>query len=124
MSNNIRTKIVKGMLDVIVLGIIHGKPIHGYRIIKTIQKRYSVYLGASTIYPLLNDLEKKGYVKSEWVQPTLEFHTWQKKKAIREGKFISRPRKIYIITEQGKDMLANNQTELELIVKPLIELKA
>lgn len=117
MGNTVRTKMLKGMLDVVVLGIIHEKPTHGYRIIKTIQKRYHVYLGASTIYPLLNDLEKNGYIKSEWVFP-------QFKNKRKFGKLSSKPCKPYVITEQGKAMLRMGETELMLITKPLIEVKA
>lgn len=122
--NEVRSKILKGMLDVIVLGIVHEKPIHGYCIIKTIRKRYGVYFGASTIYPLLNELEKKGYIKSEWVFP-------QHKRKF--GKLSNKPCKPYVITEKGKTMLHMGETELRLItvksgldvaVKPLIEVKA
>ena len=102
--NELREKLLKGMLDLVVLRLIVEKPTHGYEIIITIKKRYRIYLGPSTIYPMLCDLEKKGYIKSQW-------------------NISGRPRKMYAITEKGKTLLGCGQTELESIVKPLIQVK-
>jgi len=102
---DLREKMLKGMLDLHVLRLIAEQSTHGYKIIKTLRKRFHVYFGPSTIYPLLNTLEKKGYVKSQW-----QLHP-------------DRPRKTYIITEKGKTLLGCGQRELEIIVKPLIKVK-
>lgn len=99
----VREKLLKGMLDIVVLRLIneHGT-IHGYEIIKTIRQRYGVYFSPSTIYPLLAHLEKIGYVKSEWV--------------MAQGK---RPIKTYVLTVKGKTEMETSQTELKVIVMPL-----
>jgi len=110
-----REKIVKGMLDIIVLRLVADNTTHGYKIIRTIQKRYGVYLGPSTIYPLLNRLAKKGYVTCEWVFPS--------RKHGLKVKLRANPRKVYTITQKGRTLLGCGQTELEAVVAPLIRVK-
>jgi DNA-binding PadR family transcriptional regulator len=50
---------MKGLLDLIVLQFLSSQPMHGYQVITIIRKTFGVYFGSSTIYPLLNNLEKK-----------------------------------------------------------------
>jgi len=102
-AGEFREKLLKGMLDTITLKLIAENPTHGYHIITAIRKHYQIYFGASTIYPLLCNLEKKGYIKSQWNM---------------NGK---KPCKIYVITEKGKTMLKYSRIELETFVKPLIQ---
>ena len=113
--NGFREKIVKGMLEIIVLKLVADNPTHGYKIIRTIQKCYSVYLGPSTIYPMLSRLAQKGYVKSEWVFPS--------QKHGLKVKLRANPRKVYTITQKGKTLLGCGQTELETVVQPLIRVR-
>jgi len=94
---------LKGMLDMIILKMLQEKPMHGYGFISTIRKRFGVYFGPSTIYPLLNAMEKKGYVESEW-----NFSP------------MNRPQKVYKITSQGKVFLEENERGLKIIVQPLL----
>jgi DNA-binding PadR family transcriptional regulator len=100
----VREKLLKGMLDIVVLRLIneHGS-VHGYEIIKTIRQRYGVYFSPSTIYPLLAHLEKIGYVTSEWVM----------------AQATNRPIKTYKLTVKGKIEMETSQTELKVIVMPL-----
>jgi len=74
---------------------------HGYQIITSIRKNFGVYFGPSTIYPLLNTLEKKGFVKSEWNMNT------------------ERPRKIYSLTSNGQNMLNFTEESLNLICRKM-----
>ena len=87
-------KLVRGLLDVVVMEFLKTHPMHGYQVITNLRKQYGVYFGPSTIYPLLSAMEEKGYIKSRW---DLE---------------NDRPRKVYEITPQGADML--NCTEESL----------
>ena len=67
MMNNtkeVQAKLMKGLLDLIILQFLNGQPMHGYQIITRIRKAFGVYFGPSTIYPLLVTLEKKRFVKS------------------------------------------------------------
>ena len=86
-QKEVSTKLTKGLLDLIILQFVSTQPMHGYQIITNIRKNFGVYFGPSTVYPLLNTLEKKGYVKGEWNMNS------------------ERPRKIYSLTSNGQNML-------------------
>jgi len=96
-QNEIQNKIVKGLLDMIVLELLNKQPMHGYQIIIEIRKVFGIYYGPSTVYPLLETLEKKGVVKSAW---TTNFE---------------RPRKIYKLTSYGENILDFAEDSLTLI---------
>jgi DNA-binding PadR family transcriptional regulator len=103
MTNNyqkeIQTKLTKGLLDMIILQYLDQESMHGYQLITKIRKGFGVYLGPSTVYPLLGMLEKKGYVKSTWNMAT------------------ERPRKVYKLTNEGKNVLSFTEDSLNLICK-------
>ena len=100
-SKEVQVKLLKGLLDLIVLQFLNTQPIHGYQIITRIRKNFGVYFGPSTIYPLLNTLERKGYVKSEW-----NMHN-------------ERPRKVYQLTTEGQNLLNFTENSLNIICKKL-----
>ena len=103
MNNNyqkeIQTKLTKGLLDMIILQYLGLESMHGYQLITKIRKGFGVYLGPSTVYPLLGALEKKGYVKSAWNMDA------------------ERPRKVYQLTNDGKVVLNFTENSLNLICK-------
>ncbi|MGD6810953.1 MAG: PadR family transcriptional regulator [Candidatus Bathyarchaeia archaeon] len=105
MTNNcqkeIQTKLAKGLLDMIVLQLIDQQPMHGYQVITKIRKTFGIYFGPSTIYPLLANLEKKGYLKSEWNMDS------------------EKPRKVFTITTAGQTMLKFTENSLGLICRTL-----
>lgn len=92
---------MKGLLDLIILQFLNGQPMHGYQIITKIRKTFGVYFGPSTIYPLLGTLEKKGYVKSEWNMTN------------------ERPRKEYMLTTEGQNLLNFTEDSLNFICKKI-----
>ena len=100
-QKEVSTKLMKGLLDLIILQFLSTQPMHGYQIITKIRKSFGVYFGPSTIYPLLNTLEKKGFVKSEW------------------NMSFERPRKIYSLTSNGQNMLDLTEESLNLICRKL-----
>jgi PadR family transcriptional regulator PadR len=100
-QKEIQTKLTKGLLDMIILQFLGQEPMHGYQIITRIRKCFGVYFGPSTVYPLLNSLEKKGYVKSTWNMDT------------------ERPRKIYELTNEGSTVLNFTEGSLNLICKTM-----
>lgn len=53
-----------------MLRIISNRPTHGYDIIKTIEARWSGRWtpSAGSIYPILEDLEKNGIIRSEEIE--------------------------------------------------------
>ena len=96
-------KLVRGLLDLVVLGLLKEKSMHGYGIITCIRRSFGVYFGPSTIYPLLNDLEKKGNIKSEW------------------DLTHDRPRKVYCLTAEGQSLLTGAEESLYQICNRLNE---
>ncbi len=100
-QKEVSTKLTKGFLDLIILQFLKNEPMHGYQVITKIRKNFGVYFGPSTIYPLLNTLEKKGYVDSEW---NVNF---------------DRPRKVYKLTKNGLDLLDFTEDSLNLICRKI-----
>ena len=96
-------KIVRGLLDLVVLGLLKEKPIHGYGIITSIRRNFGVYFGPSTVYPMLAELEKKGNIKSEW------------------DLTHDRPRKVYSLTAEGHSLLNGTEESLYQICNRLNE---
>ena len=83
----VEKQLTKGLLDIVVLGFLRSESMHGYKIIKSIRQKFGIYFGPSTIYPYLNDLEEKGYIKSQWNLNN------------------DRPRKVYSLTPEGSSIL-------------------
>ena len=100
-QKEVQTKLTKGFLNLIVLQFIDSQPMHGYQIITKIRRSFGVYLGPSTVYPLLASLEKKGQVSSRWNM---------------EGE---RPRKTYEITKEGKNVMNFTANSLNLMCKTM-----
>jgi DNA-binding PadR family transcriptional regulator len=66
---------------------------YGYALAKLVQKRFGILLGSSTIYPELNRLEKQGLMTSIWEVS------------------LGRPRKKYIITPKGQNLVKQYSLE-------------
>jgi DNA-binding PadR family transcriptional regulator len=101
-QNEVQTKLTKGLLDMIILQYLDKESMHGYQLITKIRKGFGVYFGPSTIYPLLGTLEKKGFVNSEWNMNS------------------ERPRKVYKLTNEGKNVLSFTESSLNLICKNMV----
>ena len=97
-----QTKLTKGLLDMIILQYLENESMHGYQLITKIRKGFGVNFGPSTVYPLLGLLEKKGYVKSVWNIDS------------------ERPRKVYTLTNEGKDVLSFTENSLNMICKNMV----
>ena len=98
-QKEVQTKLMKGLIDLIVLQFLSSQPMHGYQVITKIRKSFGVYFGPSTIYPLLGTLEKKGYVSSVWNMES------------------ERPRKIYELTNEGQSLLNFTEDSLNFICR-------
>ena len=100
-----KKKIFHGaILENILLNLINetsDQGIHGYAILKMIKKKYGVNLGASSIYPELGRLEKRGLVASSWV---FSFEKAQKK---------------YRITRKGQTLLKEYSVEFRAVIPVL-----
>lgn len=102
-QKEVQTKLTKSLLDPIVLQYLEKESMHGYQLITRIRKNFGIYFGPSTMYPLLGLLEKKGYVKSSWNT---------------DGE---RPRKVYTLTADGKNVLKCMEDSLNLMRKNIID---
>ena len=100
-TKEVQVKLMKGLLDLIVLQFLSNQPMHGYQIITRIRTTFGVYFGPSTIYPLLSALEKSGYVKSEWDMNN------------------ERPRKVYRLTTEGRNLLNFTEDSLNFICRKI-----
>lgn len=60
--------LIQGTLDLLVLGAIRPKPIHGYAIATAIDERSAGQLQVedAALYQALHRLERQGYVEAEW----------------------------------------------------------
>lgn len=76
-------RIFRNFLDVMILRLTQMEPMWGYRIIKHVEEQYGIKIRHGALYPLLNSLEKKGFLRS--------------RKEAKGG----RVRKIYEITSKG-----------------------
>lgn len=78
----------------LVLRALEDGPAHGYRITRWVDERSDgmLALKQGTLYPLLHQLEKKGFVVSQW-----------------EGLGSDRPMKVYALTDIGRQRLRQEQ---------------
>lgn len=100
-NREVQNKLMKGLLDLVILQFLNAQPMHGYQIISSIRKNFGVYFGPSTIYPLLNQLEEKGYIKSQWDLSN------------------ERPRKVYELTNEGQNLLSFTENSLNHICRKI-----
>ena len=97
----VQIKLMRGLLDLVILQFLNVEPMHGYSIITSIRRNFGVYFGPSTIYPLLGTLEEKGYIKSQWNLNN------------------DRPRKVYSLTPEGSNLLNGTEESLNHICRRL-----
>jgi PadR family transcriptional regulator PadR len=100
-QKEVQVKLAKGLLDLIILQFLNTQPMHGYEVITKIRKSFGVYFGPSTVYPLLSTIEKKGYITSQWDMSN------------------ERPRKVYTLTNDGKNMLNFTENSLNLLCQKI-----
>ena len=88
-ASNWLKEIQKGYTRIAALMLLSKKPHHGYELMKEIRVKTQGFWKptAGGIYPVLKDLQKSGYIQSEWDTKT------------------KRRKKIYRITESGEDVL-------------------
>jgi DNA-binding PadR family transcriptional regulator len=89
------------ILESVLLNLIsdnsdHG--LYGYAISNTLNKKFRIKLGSSTIYPELRNLEKQGLVTSSW-----EFA-------------LGRARRQYRITRKGQGLVTEYNAELKATI--------
>jgi PadR family transcriptional regulator PadR len=89
----IEGEFLRGAGPVAVLKLLERGEMYGYEIVEALERRTEgvLALGQSTLYPMLYNLEAKGFVAARWDEET-----------------ASRPRKYYRLTPEGKKRLAED----------------
>lgn len=57
---------VKTFLDIVVLAMLNGKPMYGYKLIAAVHKEFGVLLSPGSLYPLLHSLEDNKLIGSRF----------------------------------------------------------
>ena len=60
--------VLLGTLDLLILRVVSAQPIHGYGIVKRIERISNDVLSVQqgSLYPALHRLEKKSFIQSDW----------------------------------------------------------
>lgn len=95
-----RTEILKGHLETLLLAALEAAPSHGYAVIESLRERSAGQfdLPEGTVYPALHRLERGGLIESEWDSGS------------------GRKRRVYRLTQEGKAALAAQKTEFRSFV--------
>jgi len=94
---------IQGHIEHVVLAYLLDEANHGYGLIDNIRDQYHIYLSPSTIYPTLRWLEKKGFARSHWDMEN------------------ARPKKMYAITQKGKQTFRAEQREIREILSKMVK---
>lgn len=99
----------KGSAELLILALLEREQRHGYEIAKLIEERSGGRLSfqASSLYPVLFRMEKRGWIKGTWVE--------------REGE---RRRRFYRLEEKGLAALVRQRStwrEFTLAVNLIVE---
>ena len=94
----ISKELSKGSNAALILSVLAGEDMYGYKIIKELERRSeNVFsLKEGTLYPILHALEESGMVEAYWVDAD------------------SRKRKYYHITRKGKSCLKEKKEEFKV----------
>jgi DNA-binding PadR family transcriptional regulator len=57
---------VKTFLDILILAMLNGKPMYGYKLIAAVHREFGVLLSPGSLYPLLHSLEKSKVIESRF----------------------------------------------------------
>ena len=76
----LQRRTIRNFLDILILLILHERPMSGYDIITLIFERFGVFLSAGSVYSMLHVLEREKLIRGYW-----------------DGR-----RRIYILTEKGE----------------------
>ncbi|MGB9814757.1 MAG: PadR family transcriptional regulator [Thermoplasmata archaeon] len=90
-----RSRMMKGLISILILKELYTSPLHGYAIQRRISEKIGNDLPPGMIYVILKSLERKGCIESQEGRG-------------EHGKNI----KIYHITEHGRDFLLSHRDQL------------
>ena len=94
----ISKELMKGSTAALVLSVLEGEDMYGYKIIKELETRSEKVfcLKEGTLYPILHSLEEESYLESYWIEVD------------------NKKRKYYHITRKGKAALKEKKEEFKV----------
>ena len=95
-------QIRKGSTRTLILSLLTGEPMYGYRIARELERRSEGYfhLSEGLLYPTLHQMERDELLSSEWRTP--------------EG---GRRRKYYALTPKGRRRLVDSAAEWQAFIR-------
>lgn len=90
-----RTDLLRGQLDALLLAVLAQRPLHGYAIVEELRARTAgeLELAEGTLYPALHRLERDGLLESSWSTDA------------------PRRRRVYALTARGRAALSDRRAE-------------
>jgi transcriptional regulator len=90
-----RSEVLKGHLDMLLLAALAAEPAHGYRVVELLRQRSGgeLELAEGTVYPALHRLEAAGLLSSQW------------------SREASRRRRVYRLTDRGRTSLVEERQD-------------
>ena len=103
----IRRELMRGAGPVAVLQLLSRREMYGYELAEALGRRSDgvLALGQSTLYPMLYNLESRGWVVSRWVE-------------MKSG----RKRRYYTLTEAGAAELASHRAHWQELYRAMVGL--
>ncbi len=91
MTKRIRSKITRGSAELAILSLLAEQPLYGFEISRQIAERTagSLKFTLASLYPLLYDMEKRGWLDARW-----------------QANQAGRDRRYYKLTSAGRRQLA------------------
>ncbi len=95
------SELKRGSLELLILSVLKGQPLHGYEIGKLLERRSGSELEfpVSTLYTVLYRMEDRGWIRGRWVE--------------KKGE---RRRCYYTLTAAGEEVLAEQHQEWRAFV--------
>lgn len=99
-----RSELMPGTLDMLILRTLSLQPMHGYGIAQHIGRlsREVLRVEEGSLYPALQRLQKKGWVRSKWGETTTK----------RRARF-------YTITAAGRQQLGLERSNFEMVFEAI-----
>ncbi len=103
----VERELMRGAGPFAVLKMLKRREMYGYELVEALSKHTSgvLAMGQSTLYPMLYNLEAKGYITSRWRQSE-----------------AGRPRKYYALTRRGLQRLAMDTKQWQALVNAIASL--
>ena len=104
MADRVKSDLLQGTLDLLLLQVVALGPLHGYAIGQRLQQitRDTLQVQQGSLYPALHRLEERGWLKAEW-KPS---------ETGRDAKF-------YSLTRAGRTQLAAERRDWERLAQAI-----